>query len=124
MIDTPPAIECPAPVATDGDSIRCGPERIRLLAVDAPEMPGSCRQGRACVPGDPFASRDTLRGLLRYGPVRIVRVGVDRFGRTLAIVYAGRVNLSCAMVGQGAAVYVARWDNGGRIAAACPSVAR
>lgn len=36
----------------DGDSIRCGPERVRIANIDAPELPGSpkcedCR--RSCV---------------------------------------------------------------------------
>ena len=41
---------------TDGDTIRCGDERIRLLAIDAPEMGGRCRKGRQCVAGSPLAS--------------------------------------------------------------------
>lgn len=41
---------------TDGDTIRCGAERIRLLGIDAPELPGHCRSGRACAPGDPYGS--------------------------------------------------------------------
>lgn len=45
---------------TDGDTIRCGDERIRLLAIDAPELPSHCRTGRECAPGDPYASGTSL----------------------------------------------------------------
>jgi endonuclease YncB( thermonuclease family) len=38
---------------TDGDTIRCNGERIRLLGIDTPELPGHCRKGRDCVSGDP-----------------------------------------------------------------------
>ena len=80
-------------VVHDGDSVRCGVERIRLAAIDAPEMPGSPK----CVPGRggwcdyPLAvqSRDALRGFLASGTPTIERCGLDRYGRTLALV---RVN--------------------------------
>lgn len=35
---------------TDGDTIRCNGERIRLLGIDTPELPGHCRQGRVAYP--------------------------------------------------------------------------
>src|ERR1700712_1173347 len=45
----------------DGDTLRCGNERVRLLGIDAPELPGHCRIGRACAPGDPYASTASLQ---------------------------------------------------------------
>ena len=33
---------------TDGDTIRCDGEPIRLLGIDTPEVPGHCREGRDC----------------------------------------------------------------------------
>ncbi|MGC1270186.1 MAG: hypothetical protein WA842_06275 [Croceibacterium sp.] len=46
----PPAVAVDAACSvTDGDTIRCGDERIRLLGIDAPEMGGRCREGRVCV---------------------------------------------------------------------------
>ena len=109
-----------APVATDGDSIRlCSGERIRLLAIDAPELHGCHPRGRHCAPGDPIASRDNLRRLLASGPVRIERVTTDRYGRTVAVVWAGRVNTSCAQLAGGYAIYKPAWDNGRRIGRAC-----
>jgi micrococcal nuclease len=31
---------CLAPVAVDGDTLRCGGDLVRLIGIDAPEMPG------------------------------------------------------------------------------------
>lgn len=104
---------------TDGDTIRCGSERIRLLGIDAPEMPGHCRQGRMCAPGDPLASKAAIATLLRRRPLTIMRIGRDRYGRTLALVSAGGQDLSCAQLRSGQAIYVEKWDDGRRLAKAC-----
>ncbi|QIQ87958.1 thermonuclease family protein [Erythrobacter sp.] len=104
-------------VAVDGDSLRCDDERIRLLGIDAPEF--SCPRNRRCVPGDPQAAKDYLARLIAGRSVEIVRHGEDRYGRTLAVVYAGGMNLSCAMIQAGHAAYIQRWDNGGAIARDC-----
>jgi len=106
---------------TDGDTIRCGDERIRLLGIDAPEI-HRCRKGRVCVPGDGQASKRNLERIARE-PVRIERVGKDRYGRSLAQVYSRGVNLACAQIRAGQAVYVERWDDGKRLASEC-AVAR
>tara|TARA_B100000678_G_scaffold44667_2_gene34427 strand:+ start:763 stop:1140 length:378 start_codon:yes stop_codon:yes gene_type:complete len=109
---------------TDGDTIRCGSERIPLLGIDAPEPPGHCRKGRHCAPGDPVRSRALLKKALRNGPLTITRVGKDRYGRTLATMRAGTVDLSCWQLAHRAAIYRADWDNGGHIAARCPRLTR
>lgn len=115
--------------ATDGDTIRCRstpiarPERIRLLGIDAPELRGHCRRGRRCAPGDPIASRASMARLLRSGAIAITRIGTDRYGRTLATVTAGGVDLSCAQLSGRQAVYKPNWDNGRRMAARCPLIA-
>lgn len=106
-------------LATDGDSLRCGKERIRLLGIDAPEMAGHCRKGRACVPGDPIRSRDNLRAAIKGKQLRIERLHMDRYGRTIAIVYAGTVNLSCAQLQSGYAIYKPTWDKRRAVAQAC-----
>jgi endonuclease YncB( thermonuclease family) len=107
----------------DGDTIKgADGQRIRLLAIDAPEM-GKCPKGRVCAPGDPVASTASLRGLLR-GPIEVQAVGKDRYGRTLAVVRVNGVNLSCAQLASGNAIYRRDWDDGGRVRAECPGVAR
>ncbi|MFT4091868.1 MAG: thermonuclease family protein [Asticcacaulis sp.] len=107
-----------SPVVVDGDTLRCGDERIRLLGIDAPEIKG-CQAGRVCVEGNPIASRDNLRAAVKGKTLSIERVGKDRYGRTLALVKAGGVDLSCYQVRTGHAVYVAKWDNGKRLARVC-----
>ena len=101
----------------DGDTIRAGNERIRLLGIDAPEIHG-CRQGRVCVPGDGQASKRSLEAMMG-GKISVQRVGRDRYGRTLAQVYAGGRNVACEQIRRGQAQYVAKWDNGGLLAADC-----
>lgn len=104
--------------AIDGDTIKCGTERIRLLGIDAPEMPGHCRRGRVCVEGDPYASKDALAAMLK-GKVRIDRVGYDHYGRTLALVEAGGRDVICAQLRDGKARYKAWYDEGGRVTGRC-----
>jgi endonuclease YncB( thermonuclease family) len=106
---------------TDGDTIRCGDERIRLLGIDAPEMPGHCRAGRACVPGDPYASTASLTEAMA-GSLRIERLGEDRYRRTLAAVSGPRGDLSCWQIAHNQARYMAKWDDHATIAGRCPAV--
>ncbi len=63
--------------ALDGDTVRCGRERIRLRDVYAAERgePGALAQRRA------------LQRQLDSGEVRIRRRGKDDYGRTLGDVY-------------------------------------
>lgn len=103
--------------AVDGDTIRCGRERIRLLAIDAPEQ-GQCPPGRRCAPGDPKRSTQNLQ--LALDPtMRIERVGQDRYGRTLALVRSRKGDLSCLQLRTGNAIYRADWDDGQRLARRC-----
>lgn len=105
----------------DGDTMRCGGERVRLLGIDAPELPGHCQQGRHCAPGDPFASTESLRRALGHGRITIERVGTDRYGRTLALVKAGATDLSCWQLSHGQAIYKPNWDDGAQLARICPA---
>lgn len=98
-------IACASPVAIDGDTLRCASgEHVRLLSIDAPEMPGHCRRGRRCTPGDPFASQRSLARLIERGRVTCSPAGRDAYGRVLARCQAGGVDLSCAQVAGGFAV--------------------
>lgn len=97
-------------IAIDGDTLRCGRERIRLLGIDAPELPGHCRRGRRCVKGDPVASRAALAAAIAGRPATIERRGRDRYGRTLARVRINGIDLSDHQVRVGAAKRVPRWE--------------
>lgn len=110
------ALTC-ALIAIDGDTVRCGQERIRLLAIDAPELPGHCRRYRRCVSGDPFAAKRSLQSRL-HGPALIHRTGRDRYGRTLAWIKVAGIDLSCHQLRTGYARYRSDWDVG-RQAAKC-----
>lgn len=101
----------------DGDTLRNGRERIRLVGIDAPELHG-CPRNRTCAPGDGQASKRSL-GRLTTGRIRIERIGKDRYGRTLAHVYANGRNLACEQLRAGQAVYKPRWDNGRSLAKQC-----
>ncbi len=69
-------IACTAPSVHDGDTFRCGSERVRLFGVDAPEV----RRGASPAQPYAYAARDELIRLTRS------RVGCrfverDRYGR-------------------------------------------
>lgn len=110
---------------TDGDTIRCGDERIRFLGVDAPDDPSNSRcrpvpkPGAICDRQRAEASKEALRRTMT-GPLSIERVGIDPYGRTLALVYVQGRSLSCRQIEAGQAVYVARWDQDRRVARECP----
>ncbi|WP_331454158.1 hypothetical protein [Novosphingobium malaysiense] len=42
-LDRLTASDCPFMLVHDGDTIRCGAERIRIMNIDAPELEGSPR---------------------------------------------------------------------------------
>ncbi len=105
-------------VAIDGDTLRCGEETIRLLGIDAPELPGHCREGRDCAPGDPFAARTALKIAAR-GEATVERIGKDVYSRTLARVRVNGIDLSCSQMAGGHAVYKPDWDQFQLVATGC-----
>jgi micrococcal nuclease len=111
-------IACPSAYVVDGDTLRCGAERLRLLGIDAPEIE-RCPRWRVCAPGDAQASKRSLIAALKLGPIRYEPVTRDRYGRQVAMVWAGHVNLSCWQLQQGQAIYKPKWDNRRLIARAC-----
>jgi hypothetical protein len=60
-----------------------------------------------------------LSALFAWGRVSYRVVTHDRYGRSVAMVWAGSVNLSCWQIRRGHAAYVAKWDNGKRLASVC-----
>jgi micrococcal nuclease len=100
-------ITCEQVYVIDGDTIACGnfPAHIRLLGIDAPEMPGHCHGSRVCTPGDGPASRRIMQGLVARGAVQCQPEGYDHWRRILSRCSVGDIDLSCQMVRVGAAVY-------------------
>ena len=104
--------------AIDGDTLKCGIETVRLLGIDAPELVGHCAVGRDCVAGDPIASQQNLKRATKY-VMQIVRVGQDRYFRTLAMVFVDGESLSCRQLRSGQADYIPEWDDGKRVVSSC-----
>lgn len=78
-----------ADCVVDGDTIWIGREKIRLAGIDAPEGDGRCAAERE------LAARAMLRlAELMSEATGVERLGLDRYGRTLAIILttAGSVN--------------------------------
>ncbi|MBH0190838.1 MAG: hypothetical protein HP492_03525 [Nitrospira sp.] len=70
--------------AVDGDTIRAGPDRIRLRGIDTPEL--SEPEGEA--------AKQRLAELLRNGIVRIVPQGRDVYDRLIADVFVDGQNVA------------------------------
>lgn len=102
-------IVCSSAEVTDGDTIRCGQNSIRLEGIDAPEMPGHCRPGRRCTPGDPYASQANLEQLIGRSEVLCEQTDTDQYGRIVARCTAKGEDLSCAQVRAGYAVKRYGW---------------
>ncbi len=75
----------------DGDTLRMGPERIRLRGIDTPEL--SEPRGQE--------ARQRLEQLLKEGPIRIVPHGQDVYGRTVADVFVNGRNVAETLKAEG-----------------------
>lgn len=98
-------------VALDGDTLRIGPQRIRLSAMDAPEMSQVCRSdaGKTTLCGRD--ARDALAILIRQG-VRCTVETHDHYGREVATcTNAAGLDIGREMIRQGWAVPY--WRYGG-----------
>jgi micrococcal nuclease len=102
--------ERPALVATDGDSLRLGEERIRIIGLDTPEIHhAQCSREFALA----MRAKEIAQDLIATGAVEIRRTGrVDRYGRSLAAVSVGGVAWLNAMRAAGAAAR--EYDGRGR----------
>jgi endonuclease YncB( thermonuclease family) len=102
-----------AVTVVDGDSLRAGDERIRLIGLDAPEFSQTCRDGHGKEWGCGRAAKTRMAALVAHGDVACDPRGHDRYGRTLAVCSAGSVaDVGEALVREGYAV-----DYGGYAAA-------
>lgn len=84
---------------TDGDTIRCGDERIRLEGIDAPELfSPKCPQEAL----QAAEARDRLGELLAPG-FTLERHGVDRYRRTLGTLRVNGQDVGTVLVREGLA---------------------
>lgn len=75
--------------AIDGDTLRCGRERVRIQGIDAPELKE---------PGGQQA-RQRLQQRIQAGEVVIERRGRDKHGRTLGRLYVNGKRITQSDVG-------------------------
>ena len=96
----------------DGDTITLNGARIRISAIDAPELHQQCRSpnGR-CLPCG-VAARDHLARLIGGRTPKCSAVNVDRYDRTVATCSVGGRDLGEAMLRGGHAVTYPRYLKG------------
>ncbi|KQZ22074.1 thermonuclease family protein [Caulobacter sp. Root1472] len=101
-------IACTAPTVHDGDTLRCGSERVRLFGVDAPEV----RRGQT--PAEPLAyeARDELIRLTR-GRVACRFVERDRYGRFVGKCWSSASpDVNAALIRSGLTTEYRRYSKG------------
>jgi len=101
-------IACTAPKVHDGDTLRCGDERVRLFGVDAPEV------RRGAQPAQPFAyeARDELIRVTR-GRVGCRFVERDRYGRFVGRCWSEATpDVNAALIRSGFATEYRRYAKG------------
>lgn len=100
---------CMSPSIHDGDTIRCGSERIRIRNIDAPEMPDSpkCHDNRTAYAWCDYkagaAAKAALIQFLTKGTIYIERTGTDKYGRTLATIRVNGADAGDYLIGKGLA---------------------
>ncbi len=79
-------------------------EKIRLACIDTPEL-----RGNRANPIPAKAVRDYLNGLVAGEKVSIRRITKDRYGRTVAELSKGRINIQKRLVSKGYAQIYQRY---------------
>ena len=98
---TAPAAGLSGPVTiTDGDTVRFGDVKIRLIGMDALEARQTCKLDGERYPCGTRAT-EALREIIAGREVRCEHRGLDRYGRVLGDCYAGEDSLSAEMVRAG-----------------------
>jgi endonuclease YncB( thermonuclease family) len=88
----------------DGDTLRMGNERIRLVGIDAPEIHQSCRDASDRVWSCGRAARERLVALVSGAEVACNATGQDKYGRTLAACTSAGNDLGETLVREGFAI--------------------
>jgi endonuclease YncB( thermonuclease family) len=85
----------------DGDTVDIDGTRIRILSIDTPETFRSRCENEYRLG---LAAKQRLTELFAKGDVSYTPDGVDRYGRTLARVYAGEVDVGAILLKEGHAL--------------------
>lgn len=91
----------------DGDTFWIAGEKVRIADIDAPELKARCPRERDLA----LAARARLLDLLNASPFTLRRSGVDRYGRTLAVVMSRGASVGGVLVREGLA---RQWDGARR----------
>jgi endonuclease YncB( thermonuclease family) len=91
-------------VAVDGDTLRLGPVRLRLIGLDAPELDQTCTRADGTQWRCGLEAKEALASRLAAGPVQCDRHGHDVYGRVLGRCTAGNGDLGAELVRSGWAV--------------------
>lgn len=119
---------CTNPWVIDGDSVRCSNlGEIRLLGIDAADYRDSppCAGHYGNHVCDDAAAKAAKQALIRLrlrmrgAQWQVLPVTRDRYGRLVAEVRAGSIDLSCYQLANGSARYIPEYDTSRRIAQAC-----
>lgn len=106
-------------ILIDGDTIRLDGETIRIENIDTPEsFRPRCERELILA----LAAKQRLRELLNKGQVTVTPTGIDRYGRTLARLAVGGIDVGEQLIKEGHAL---RWSPGpeakaARLARWCP----
>lgn len=108
-LDRPPPPVLGAGQASDGDSLRLGEDRVRLLGLDAPELSQDCTRadGQSWPCGR--VARDRMAQLLASGPADCRPEDIDQYDRLLAICLVDGRDLGATLVSEGLAVAAGRY---------------
>ena len=89
----------------DGDSLRSGGLRIRLFGIDAPEKDQQCTDANGGKWACGIAAQKMLETLVADAPyLQCDLIDVDRYGRVVMRCFAGKTDLSAALVRAGLAL--------------------
>ena len=92
----------------DGDTIWFEGEKIRMMCYDTPEPTTNICGGQREI-DLAIAASDRLLELLNENQFTITRDGKDKYGRTLAVVRIGGVDIGDILIGEGLA---RNWPDG------------
>jgi hypothetical protein len=85
----------------DGDTIKIDGQTIRIVEIDTPESYHPRCEAELVRALD---AKQRLRQLLKSGKVTFKSTGTDRYGRTLAKVFAGDINVGKTLIVEGHAL--------------------
>jgi endonuclease YncB( thermonuclease family) len=108
-LDQPPPPVSGSARASDGDSLRLGQDRIRLLGLDAPELSQDCTRADGSAWSCGRVARDRMAQLLAAGPADCRPEDVDQYDRLLATCLVAARDLGATMVAEGLAVAAGRY---------------